>query len=135
MAHWSAVFGETEYLPLLVFPFVKLFQNNQLICFEVVATVLGKKLYSAEMSVSCCLSMKFENHFVYLCPVNWCQNWFEFFPNPPINLLSMVENLLVHHDRNLLQHLVQANVKSQVGAVCRHSRDILATFSRLGENF
>ena len=85
MAHWSAVFGETEYLPLLVFPFVKLFQNNQLICFEVVATVL----------------------------VNWCQNWFEFFPNPPINLLGMVENLLVHHDRNLLQHLVQADVKSQ----------------------
>lgn len=42
LAHWSAVFGETEYLPLLVFPFVKLFQNNQLICFEVVATVLGR---------------------------------------------------------------------------------------------
>ena len=41
LAHWSAVFGETEYLPLLVFPFVKLFQNNQLICFEVVASVLG----------------------------------------------------------------------------------------------
>lgn len=86
LAHWSAVFGETEFLPLLVFPFVKLFQNNQLICFEVVATVL----------------------------VNWCQNWFEFFPNPPINLLSMVENLLVHHDKNLLQHLVQADVKSQI---------------------
>ena len=44
LAHWSAVFGETEFLPLLVFPFVKLFQNNQLICFEVVATVLGRNL-------------------------------------------------------------------------------------------
>ncbi|XP_028392859.1 TBC1 domain family member 31-like [Dendronephthya gigantea] len=86
LAHWSAVFGETEYLPLLVFPFVKLFQNNQLICFEVVATVL----------------------------VNWCQNWFEFFPNPPINLLGMVENLLVYHDKNLLHHLVQADIKSQI---------------------
>lgn len=85
LAHWSAVFGETHYLPLLVFPFVKLFQNNQLICFEVVSTVL----------------------------VNWCQNWYEFFPNPPINTLGMVENLLVHHDKNLLQHLVEHEVLSQ----------------------
>lgn len=41
LAHWSAIFGEAEYLPLLAFPFVKLFQNNPLICFEVVATVIG----------------------------------------------------------------------------------------------
>lgn len=40
LAHWSAIFGETEYLPLVAFPFVKLFQNNPLICFEVVATVI-----------------------------------------------------------------------------------------------
>lgn len=43
LAHWSAIFGETPYIPLLAFPFVKLFQNNQLICFEVVATVVGKQ--------------------------------------------------------------------------------------------
>lgn len=41
MAHWSAIFGEVEYLPLIAFPFVKLFQNNPMLCFEVVATVLG----------------------------------------------------------------------------------------------
>lgn len=41
LAHWSAIFGETEYLPLLAFPFVKLFQNNPLVCFEVTATVIG----------------------------------------------------------------------------------------------
>lgn len=43
LAHWSAIFAETPYIPLLAFPFVKLFQNNQLICFEVVATVVGKQ--------------------------------------------------------------------------------------------
>ncbi|XP_077982423.1 TBC1 domain family member 31-like [Glandiceps talaboti] len=88
LAHWSAIFGETDYLPLLVFPFVKLFQNNQLICFEVVATI-------------------FEN---------WCQHWFEFFPNPPINVLSMVENVLAHHDKELLQHFVRHNITTQVYA-------------------
>ncbi|XP_066434904.1 TBC1 domain family member 31 isoform X3 [Eleutherodactylus coqui] len=88
MAHWSAIFGETKYLPLLAFPFVKLFQNNQLICFEVLATVI----------------------------TNWCQHWFEYFPNPPINILAMVENVLAHHDKELLQHFVKYDVTSQVYA-------------------
>ncbi|XP_067146300.1 TBC1 domain family member 31 isoform X3 [Apteryx mantelli] len=88
LAHWSAIFGETPYIPLLAFPFVKLFQNNQLICFEVVATVV----------------------------VNFCQRWFEYFPNPPVNVLSMVENILAHHDKELLQHLIKCNVTSQVYA-------------------
>ncbi|XP_044149304.1 TBC1 domain family member 31 [Bufo gargarizans] len=88
LAHWSAIFGETKYLPLLAFPFVKLFQNNQLICFEVVATVI----------------------------TNWCQHWFEYFPNPPINILGMAENVLAHHDKELLQHFVKYDVTSQVYA-------------------
>ncbi|KAM3842051.1 TBC1 domain family member 31 [Vipera latastei] len=85
LAHWSTIFGEMPYIPLLVFPFVKLFQNNQLICFEVVATVI----------------------------INWCQHWFEFFPNPPVNVLSMVENILAHHDKELLHHLMKYNITSQ----------------------
>ncbi|NWU70187.1 TBC31 protein, partial [Pterocles burchelli] len=88
LAHWSAIFGETPYIPLLAFPFVKLFQNNQLICFEVVATVV----------------------------VNLCQHWFECFPNPPVNVLSMMENVLAHHDKELLHHLIKYNVTSQVYA-------------------
>ncbi|KFQ89694.1 TBC1 domain family member 31, partial [Phoenicopterus ruber ruber] len=88
LAHWSAIFAETPYIPLLAFPFVKLFQNNQLICFEVVATVV----------------------------VNLCQHWFEYFPNPPVNVLSMMENVLAHHDKELLQHLIKYNVTSQVYA-------------------
>ncbi|NWU84102.1 TBC31 protein, partial [Onychorhynchus coronatus] len=88
LAHWSAIFAETPYIPLLAFPFVKLFQNNPLICFEVVATVV----------------------------VNFCQHWFEYFPNPPVNVLSMMENVLAHHDKELLQHLIKYNVTSQVYA-------------------
>ncbi|XP_071957436.1 TBC1 domain family member 31-like isoform X2 [Antedon mediterranea] len=88
LAHWSVVFGETNYLPVLAFPFIKLFQNNQLVCFEIIATVL----------------------------INWCQHWFEFFPNPPINILSVVENLLAHHDKALLQHFVKHGITTQVYA-------------------
>lgn len=42
LAHWAPIFGETQYLPGLVFPFVKMFQNNQLVTFEFLATVLSK---------------------------------------------------------------------------------------------
>nr|XP_046256314.1 TBC1 domain family member 31 [Scatophagus argus]XP_046256315.1 TBC1 domain family member 31 [Scatophagus argus] len=86
LAHWAAIFGELEYLPLVAFPFVKLFQNNPMLCFEVVATVM----------------------------VNWCQHWFEYFPNPPLNILSMAENVLAHHDRELLQHLMDCGITSQL---------------------
>ncbi|TNN32820.1 TBC1 domain family member 31 [Liparis tanakae] len=86
LAHWAAIFGEVEYLPLVAFPFVKLFQNNPMLCFEVVASVL----------------------------VNWGQHWFEYFPNPPLNILGMAENVLAHHDQELLQHLVDCGVTSQL---------------------
>lgn len=88
LANWSPIFGETQYLPVLAFPFVKLFQNNHLVCFELVATIL----------------------------VNWSQHWFEYFPNPPINILGMIENVIAHHDRYLLQHFVKYNVTSQIYA-------------------
>jgi len=44
LAHWSPIFGETQYLPVMAFPFVKLFQNNHLVAFEIIACVLGKYL-------------------------------------------------------------------------------------------
>lgn len=48
--------------------------------------------------------------------VNWCGHWFEYFPNPPLNVLSLVENLLSHHDNHLLQHFVSHNITAQVYA-------------------
>lgn len=51
---------------------------------------------------------------LFVCLVNWCQHWFEYFPNPPLNILSMAENVLAHHDKELLQHLVDCGITSQV---------------------
>ena len=36
------MFGEADYLPHLAFPFAKLFQNNRLLAFEMLATILSK---------------------------------------------------------------------------------------------
>jgi len=48
------------------------------------------------------------------CVACWCQHWFEYFPNPPINVLSMVENVLAFHDKELLRHFVRYGVTAQV---------------------
>lgn len=88
MSHWAPIFGETAYLPFLSFPFVKMFQNNGLLAFETVATIL----------------------------TNWCSRWFEYFPNPPFNILNLIENLLSHHDASLLQHFISFEVTAQTYA-------------------
>lgn len=54
-----AAAGEAGFLPDLAFPFVKLFGPKAESAFEAVATLL----------------------------LNWCQGWFELFPNPPLPLL------------------------------------------------
>uniref|UniRef100_A0A8D0ZP29 TBC1 domain family member 31 n=1 Tax=Sus scrofa TaxID=9823 RepID=A0A8D0ZP29_PIG len=103
LAHWSTIFSDTPYLPLLAFPFVKLFQNNQLICFEVVATLI----------------------------ISWCQHWFEYFPNPPINVLSMIENVLAFHDKELLQHFIDHDITSQYFFHHRNNLDISAVIKEV----
>lgn len=75
VAYWAPVVTESTFLPTLAFPFAKLLQNNQLIAFEVVATIL----------------------------VNWTQKWFDFIPNPPLNILSLIENVFSYHDKELFQ--------------------------------
>ena len=52
LAHWASIFGEMEYLPGLVFPFVKMFQNNQLVTFEILATILSE---SVELFLFSCM--------------------------------------------------------------------------------
>ena len=88
LAYWSPIFGETEFLPMMVFPIIKLFPNNQLICFEIIASML----------------------------LNWCQKWFEYFPNPPLSILVMIEALLAHHDAALLEHFISFDISAQIYA-------------------
>lgn len=86
LAYWSPVFEDLEYLPALVFPFVKLFWNDLFSCLEVVMTIL----------------------------VNWCQKWWEYYPNPPIELLEMQTSLVIHHDPELGLHLQKSKIGNHV---------------------
>ncbi|RZF45858.1 hypothetical protein LSTR_LSTR010814 [Laodelphax striatellus] len=84
LSHWSPLFSQITYLPNLVSPFLKVFKSNSFTCFEFVATFI----------------------------VNWCQRWFEFFPFPPVNVMSMIENILVEWDEELFNWFVEQQVTS-----------------------
>ncbi|RZC41989.1 TBC1 domain family member 31 [Asbolus verrucosus] len=85
---WCPFFLHVDYLPVFVFPFVKVFHNKPLTCFEAVCTII----------------------------VNWCQFWFEYFPLPPVNVLAMVENVLMERDPELLHFLAKNKVQSKLYA-------------------
>ena len=125
IAHWCSLFAEVDYLPAFVFPFVKYFQNNQLVAFEMVTTILCKKNgnnYNHYTSYRSLFLPFFSPLSTFLCslhffPVNWCDQWFNYFPNPPFNILTMVENILSYHDPHLLHHLVQHQITVRVSCI------------------
>ncbi|KAI9105257.1 hypothetical protein DFS34DRAFT_598702 [Phlyctochytrium arcticum] len=88
LAYWSPIFENLDYLPALIFPFVRVFLGDLFGAFEVIVTVL----------------------------LNWCQKWWEYYPNPPIECLSVMEKLLAFHDGGLLDHFVKYRINSQIYA-------------------
>ncbi|KAJ3273343.1 TBC1 domain member 31 [Terramyces sp. JEL0728] len=86
LAYWSPIFEDLDYLPSLVFPFVKLFWNDLFSCLEVVMTIA----------------------------INWCQKWWEYYPNPPIEILEFVSQLLAFHDPELYAHFDLHKVNGQI---------------------
>ena len=85
LAHWSPIFGETDFLPMFIFPFLHVFESDPMTSFELIATLL----------------------------IGFCQHWFEYAPHPPIAVLSAVENLLAHADQRLLLHLTAHQMTAQ----------------------
>ncbi|KAI8915528.1 hypothetical protein BC831DRAFT_432109 [Entophlyctis helioformis] len=88
LAFWSPIFENLDYLPAMVFPFASLFANDLFSGLETIMTVI----------------------------INWCQKWWEYYPNPPIDCLDMLEDMLGYHDPELLAHFVQEKVTSQIYA-------------------
>lgn len=68
-----------RYLPALVFPFVKIFGKDKVICFEVVLTVV----------------------------LNWCKRWFDYFPNAPLSIIASISDALQSSDVELFAHLTR----------------------------
>jgi hypothetical protein len=84
------VFAEVPYVPALVFPFVKLFECNELAAFETIMCVL----------------------------LHWGCGWLDTLPHAPIPVLCMAEELLERHDQQLHQHFAKVGLSAQVYAWC-----------------
>ncbi|CAG9863971.1 unnamed protein product [Phyllotreta striolata] len=87
---WSPFFSHVEYLPVFTFPFVRVFHNKPVACFEAACTVI----------------------------MNWCQHWFEYFPLAPVNILAIAENMLMEHEPELLDHFTSHKITANVFVWC-----------------
>lgn len=76
LAHWSSVFGEAPYLPQLCFPFILIYDNDELAALETVMSLL----------------------------MWWGYSWHTCHPNPPPHLTDSFDALLLHYDPSLHKH-------------------------------
>ncbi|XP_037944632.1 TBC1 domain family member 31-like isoform X2 [Teleopsis dalmanni] len=81
---WCKPILYADFVPFLIFPFIKLFSKNALIAFEICVTL-------------------FLNHF---------QLWFEFHPMEPANYLGICENLLQFFDPDLCKFYAKMDINS-----------------------
>lgn len=84
LIQWCPLFAQTSFLPNLIFPFLMVFQKDQLFALELVLSIL----------------------------VNYCQKWFEYHPLPPLNILGIIENILLRADPQLLNVFCERGITS-----------------------
>jgi len=77
LAHWAPQLVEVPYLPALLFPITQVFGADDVLAFETAVTLL----------------------------LNWCCDWLDFFPAPPLGALARVGALLQTADPLLFNHL------------------------------
>jgi hypothetical protein len=77
LAHWTAMLAELPYIPVLTFPVTQVFKADHLATFE----------------------------FVVMFFLNWGREWLDFFPGPPVGVLSEASTRLEVADPDLFSHL------------------------------
>ncbi|KAL3666135.1 hypothetical protein V7S43_008924 [Phytophthora oleae] len=88
VVYWCPAFGEVSYLPAVVYPFVKIFRENDLAAFEASVSVL----------------------------LHWCCDFLISLPYPPVFAMSAIENELAGRDPQLYDHFTRYKVTSEAFA-------------------
>lgn len=84
LTYWHPPLAECDWLPSLVFPFLKMFERDSLTLFEVLATII----------------------------CNWCVEWLHFTPNPPITVISRIEHMAKQRGYHAPQEVVWPALRS-----------------------
>jgi hypothetical protein len=66
LGHWSPIFLDVDYLPSIVFPFIKIIPNDDLLVFEIIMALI----------------------------VQYMQTWFECHPSEPVSVLTAINQVL-----------------------------------------
>ncbi|TDH72853.1 hypothetical protein CCR75_008940 [Bremia lactucae] len=88
IAYYCPAFGVVSYLPAVVYPFVKIFRQNDLAAFEASVSVL----------------------------IHWCDNFLISLPYPPVFAMSAIETDLARRDSQLFDHFTRYQVTSETYA-------------------
>ncbi|GMF23545.1 unnamed protein product [Phytophthora lilii] len=88
IVYWCPAFGEVSYLPAIVYPFVKIFRENDLAAFEASVSVL----------------------------LHWCGDFLVSLPYPPVFAMRAIEKELAQRDAQLYEHFTQYQVSSEAYA-------------------
>lgn len=86
IAFWCPAFGEVSYLPEVVYPFVKIFRENDLAAFEASLSVL----------------------------LHWCGDFLRSLPYPPVGILSALDKELQTRDPQLHSHFQEHQITAEV---------------------
>lgn len=86
LVYWCPAFGEVSYLPAVVYPFVKIFPENDLAAFETCMSVL----------------------------LHWCRGFLVSLPYPPVFVLNVLERELERRDPQLHDHLVKHDINGEI---------------------
>ncbi|ETM99829.1 hypothetical protein PPTG_18638 [Phytophthora nicotianae INRA-310] len=88
IVYWCPAFGEVSYLPAVVYPFVKIFRENDLAAFEASISVL----------------------------LHWCGDFLISLPYPPVFAMRAIETELARRDSQLLDHFTRYQITSEAFA-------------------
>ena len=111
LTFWSPIFGDLDYLPNMIFPFIKVYRNDLFSCFEVVMSVLGTIFWPLVRGRIIDTAL---NSLLTIKSVNYCQGWWDYFPNPPIEVLNGLNELMTHFEPELYEHFRRNIISSQV---------------------
>jgi hypothetical protein len=78
LGNWSPVFAadNVDHLPQMVFPFIKVIPNDDLLVFEIIVALI----------------------------IQYQQTWYEGYPAEPLVVMNAIEQILEIEDPKLLAH-------------------------------
>ncbi|CAH0480482.1 unnamed protein product [Peronospora belbahrii] len=88
MVYWCPAFGNVGCLPAIVYPFVKIFRENDLAAFETSVSIM----------------------------LHWCGEFLVSLPYPPVFAMHAIEIELARQDAKLYDHFTQYQVASETYA-------------------